>query len=102
MGIYYILNDDNRPVAINDGFEWSEWFGENYEKRVIKQTSVKSIFVSTVFLGINHKFIGSGPPLLFETIAFGDVSGDTDRMERYSTIEEALEGHDRMVKKYQE
>ena len=52
--------------------------------------------VSTVFLGIDHNF-GEGKPLLFETMVFG---GKLDEeTERYSTWEEAVEGHNHMVEK---
>lgn len=52
--------------------------------------------VSTVFLGLDHRF-GDGPPLLFETMAF--VGHDDVGMERYSTWQEAEEGHARWVAK---
>jgi hypothetical protein len=54
----------------------------------------RDVYVSTVFLAINHNF-HSGPPLLFETMVFGGrLDGEQDR---YSTWEEALLGHDSMV-----
>jgi hypothetical protein len=48
--------------------------------------------VSTVFLrGVDHQLWPGGPPLLFETMVFGGV---LDReQERYSTWDEAEEGH---------
>ncbi len=53
--------------------------------------------VSTVFLGIDHRFNfeDGGAPVVFETMVFG---GTLDgEMERYCTKTEALEGHTRMV-----
>ena len=51
------------------------------------------IEVSTVHLVIDHQY-GDGPPLIFETMVFGDGEGDC---ERYSTEQQAREGHTRMV-----
>ena len=52
--------------------------------------------VSTVFLGLDHQHF-DGPPLLFETMVFVGEHGD--EMERYSTWDEAVAGHDAMVAK---
>jgi hypothetical protein len=41
-------------------------------------------------LCIDHRF-GSGPPLLFETMIFGEE--DDEYQKRYSTWKEAEEGH---------
>lgn len=50
--------------------------------------------VSTVFLCLDHR-IGPGAPLLFETMIFGgEHDGYTDR---YSTWEEAEDGHKRAL-----
>jgi hypothetical protein len=61
--------------------------------RRVALTSTPSGPVSTVWLGLDHSF-GDGPPLIFETL------GPDDDMERYSTLEEAEEGHRRFVAKY--
>ena len=52
------------------------------------------VHVSTVFLSLNHAF-GQGPPVLFETMIFGGPHDDYQ--ERYTTVEEAREGHRRAV-----
>lgn len=51
--------------------------------------------VSTVFLGLDHSFRESGPPILFETMAF--IGHEAAGQERYSTWEEAEAGHARWV-----
>jgi hypothetical protein len=51
--------------------------------------------VSTVFLGLDHQWHAHGPPLLYETMVFRDGSGDD--CVRYSTREEALAGHNKVV-----
>jgi len=43
---------------------------------------------------MNHTY-GEGEPLLFETMIFGGEHDDYQ--ERYSTYEEALEGHQRAI-----
>jgi hypothetical protein len=56
----------------------------------------KSFTVSTVWLGINHRY-GDGPPLIFETMVFGEGSMLDLACARYSTEQEAREGHRAMV-----
>ena len=56
--------------------------------------------VSTVWLhGINHRFLGEGPPIIFETMVFGLLDPDNEICERYTTEEKALEGHLEVVNK---
>lgn len=51
--------------------------------------------VSTIFLGMDHRFGGDGDPVLFETLVFGGpLAGD---MERYTTYADAERGHAEMV-----
>lgn len=48
-----------------------------------------------MFLGLDHRFGSSGPPLIFETMVFG---GSLDQeQDRYATIDEAKTGHLKMV-----
>lgn len=70
---------------------------DDREYKVVEQTHLKSgdVLVSTVWLGIDHNFLGEGPPLIFETMVFGD--GEDDYTERYSTEEQARAGHVRIV-----
>lgn len=48
--------------------------------------------VSTVWLGVNYNHALDGPPIIFETMVFGDGDGD-QYMQRYATEEEARAGH---------
>lgn len=70
-------------------------------KRVAQDTLPNGLRVSTVWLGVNYAF-NDGPPLIFETMVFlsKDDLSEQD-MERYSTEEEALAGHQRMVNKWE-
>ena len=72
----------------------SEWAYAFERERHIGQDGIGEVRVSTVWLGLDHRF-GEGPPLIFETMIFG---GPQDNwQERYSTEEEALTGHRRVV-----
>lgn len=53
--------------------------------------------VSTVWLGLDHGF-GSDVPLIFETMVFGGDEDWADLLcQRYSTEEEAADGHAEIV-----
>jgi hypothetical protein len=74
--------------------EWAKWF-ENVDNRRVAQTNVGAANISTVFLGINHRFGDDDPPILFETMIFG---GEHDEyQERCSTWDEAEAMHMRAV-----
>ena len=89
---HYILEGKN-PIE-SDLMTWGKWF-ETADRHVAKFED-KDIFISTVFLGIDHSF-GDGPPVLFETMVFG---GELDEeMNRYTTWEDAEKGHEEMVKR---
>lgn len=73
--------------------ELNAWRAQNSTQLV--ETRVCVARVSTIFLTSSHNFLGSGPPLLWETLVFGgpmDGAGD-----RYATQEEALAGHADLV-----
>jgi len=69
--------------------------------RIVKREMVGKYRVSTVFLGLDHRFGRGGPPIVYETMVFegGDFS-DLDS-NRYCTKEEAISGHKEMVKKWE-
>jgi len=96
--MHYILEKDNTTTKkANSIEEWADWF-EHADNRLIKQTQVRAARVSSVFLGIDHSFDTSegAEPILFETMIFG---GAYDQFQwRYTTAEEALEDHDKIVK----
>lgn len=88
----YIL-DGHKPVLEKDILKWSDWF--KTADRSMSRTVVDESCICTSFLGIDHNWDGDGPPLLFETMVFG---GSLDEeIERYSTWEEAVKGHQVMV-----
>lgn len=90
MSGHYIL-DGKTPVAA-DLMTWARWL-ESAERHVAKD-NVAGHLISTVFLGLDHRF-GDGPPLLFETMVFKDGSSCEDWCERCSTWDEAVAMHER-------
>jgi hypothetical protein len=89
---HYIL-DGHTPKPVADVTEWAWWF-ETADRKVALD-EMGDVCVSTVFLGIDHRLVGDGPPLLFETMVFRNGHGD--EQERYATWEEAERGHAEMV-----
>ena len=83
-----------------DLMEWSRLL-ETPGYKVIKQTTLPNgKWISTVWLGLDHNF-DEGEPLIFETMVFKNKSNyDELDMERYSTLKQAVVGHEKMVKKY--
>lgn len=71
-------------------------------QKVVKCEKLKNgIVVSTIWLGLNHQIWGRDEkPMIFETMIFPPDGWDDLDMERYSTEIEALEGHERMKKKW--
>lgn len=86
----YILNDAGEPIPAPDAVTWATWYQVSDERRTIALDTIGNVVVSTIFLAINHRFSGDGPPLLYETMIF---DGDGRDCEHYVTRQEALEGH---------
>ena len=113
---FYILDDANNPIPVSLT-TWSTWFGR-FPNRRVALTQVGDFQISTVFLGINHRFCaGPGlPPLVFESMVFDHSEEGTqyiamatglhpfyeDREQlRYCTWDEAMKGHQDLVEKYE-
>lgn len=98
MSEYY--DRQGNPISVEEShrlIKEASARGEDYKR--VSRTEIpgehKDISVSTVWLGLDHSFGDTGP-LIFETMVFG---GRFDgECERYETEEDAVEGHDRMVK----
>ena len=89
----YIL-DGKVAIKCEDLTTWAKGLEGN--NRDVGKDAVKDTRISTVFLGLDHSF-GDGPPLLFETMVFGGaLDGE---MDRYTTWEDAKQGHKEMIKK---
>lgn len=88
----YVLDENNKPVATSSMAEWGEFFRNTERRTVAKTDGVNGYDISTVFLGIDHNYSTEGPPILFETMVFGD-DGDDVYCVRCSTWEEAEAQH---------
>jgi hypothetical protein len=86
----YVLGGDGRtPVRVHDLQQWGEFL--TGADRLIAMSGNEHVYVSTVFLGLDHNYLGEGGPILFETMVFG---GPFDHeQERYKTWAEAEAGH---------
>lgn len=84
---------DGEPISFRT---WGE-LRERGDFR-IAETTVGRYWVSTVWLGINHNYLGD-PPLIFETMVFDRDRDDMldQYMERYSTVQQAKQGHEHIV-----
>ena len=77
---------------------------EDIEYKRVASTDIGPYWVSTVWLGIDHNWLGDGPPIIFETMVFSKGERDDPGyhglhdmdMDRYATEEEALAGHEAM------
>lgn len=86
---WYILDEANKPVR-STIVDCGKWLEENPERKAVKQEHIDDVYISTVFLGLDHAW-ESDIPVLWETMIFG---GEHDQyMDRYTSIEDALEGH---------
>jgi hypothetical protein len=106
------------PVLCANLLKWAEWY--QTAPRHVGETIAGPYRVSTVCLGIDHNWSDEGPPILFETMVFPDLTVypeettwehiaraeaaaallDADLLDfqqRYSTWSEAEEGHARVV-----
>lgn len=91
---YYVL-EGHSPVEC-DLNTWQKSI-RNGPTRVARTDITDKIIVSTVFLGLNHRYLSEGPPILFETMTFGGSRNET--MYRYSSWDDAEAGHNAEVKR---
>lgn len=117
--LYYILVGKNpHPIPLEQSLEWGRWmemhtnngsrhvgslripprkpFRKGNPKMLhkINKRRAEPIFVSTVFLGLDHNHWG-GKPILFETMVFGGKYDDFQH--RYHTWDEAAKKHKEVV-----
>lgn len=93
----YVLDADDHVVEVFDFITWGKYMWEGDNRRVAFTQITSEIEVSTVFLGIDHRIYGRGPPVLFETLVFGGpVDGSC---ARYTSYDDAETGHHMMVAK---
>ncbi len=89
------FDKDGNPLDLDT---WARLYEDEDYRRIARTTIISAANpevaydVSTVWLGNNHAYSG-GPPLIFETMVFGDGSLDLDCW-RYTTEGQARRGHD--------
>lgn len=92
---YYILNSQNLPERVYDVLEWAQWL-ENSPNRQLANDTIGNVVVSTVFTGLDICLIEGIRPLLWESMVFGGLHDGYQC--RYTSSEEALHGHELLVK----
>ena len=93
---YFARNGDEITME-----QWSRLLGDTGYKIVKQERTDRGTLVSTVWLGLDHSFTFGDdpvPPLIFETMVFSKTEALKDEyMDRYTTEEQALEGHGRIA-----
>ena len=93
--MYYTLDENGNPIEEPNPMKWAKWFKGNLTAKHVARDEFDNVYVSTVFLGVDHSFSEEGPPILYETMIFG---GEHDEyQERYPNKISALAGHDQAV-----
>ena len=92
----YILDADGNPQPEPDLFKWALWLENSHkskgrDNRIVQQDHIGKIFISTVFLGLDHSFRRVGPPVFH-----GEPLID-EYMDRYCTLDDAIAGHMKAV-----
>lgn len=70
---HYILR--GREIVECDLWTWARWFETTPQDRIVLQEQIGVLWVSTVFLGLDHNFSQIGQPILFETMILDDGEG---------------------------
>ncbi len=86
----FVLNDRGEPVREPSLAKWEAWFARLERRRLAATSLGRGAFVSTIFLGVDW---GGGK--LFQTVHF--QSGSAVESELYTSRQDALIGHDRVV-----
>lgn len=79
---------DGSPIPM---LTWARKLEDRDYCRVARTTVREGVDVSTVWLGLNHRW-DDGAPLIFETMVFR--AGHGRDYQRYSTLAEAQAGHE--------
>jgi hypothetical protein len=104
MPLLYRL-DGHTPVADQDPLAWAAWIErpDRPEQQRVGLDQVGPYQVSTVFIGHNLQWHPDAPPLVFETMVFtaDGAPAHEQPTQRYSTWEEAAQGHADLVAQLQ-
>lgn len=89
--LWYVPDGDGARIA--DARQWSAWRERNSVH--IADETLGGVRVSTVFLGLDHRFEPGGEPVLWETMVFGGLLDG--EMMRYTSRPAAVLGHAAVV-----
>lgn len=90
---WWVLESDGSTRPLREGESPARAMDEGR----IAESTVGEMWVSTVFLGLDHAYL-DGPPLLFETMVFPNRDTFADMLcWRYSTKAGAEAGHAAVV-----
>lgn len=101
MHLYYILDQENKPVPEDDYRAYGEWMRSNGRRLSVGDDFIDTIRVSTIFLGLTHGEL-DGKPLLWETMVFlregviypsEIVEWYSNYIQRYTSYDDALVSH---------
>jgi hypothetical protein len=101
MGLYVLDASGEKAVPCHDVLEWARWYAKSRERWVARSfLDEERILVSTIFLGLDHNYMG-GPPILWETMVFrvkedGEMYGPLDSDRCTGTREQAIAMHEAM------
>lgn len=70
----YVLGKGGDPIREEDMGKWGLWF-ETADRQVAND-HVGDANISTIFLGMDHSWSATGPPVLWETMVFGGEHND--------------------------
>lgn len=95
----YILDENKQPIAcdVETYFKWHDSLPSENKTGLgytVARDHVGEAYVSTVFLGVDHRF-AEDKPVLWETMVF--EAGEDDQCERYTSELDAIAGHHRIV-----
>lgn len=95
--MHYLLDENKEPYPVT--IEEVIKLYNDPDMKIVQQDRIDDIFISTVFLGMDHgwNWINSPvhKPVLWETMIFG---GKHDQyQERYTSHHDAVEGHQRAL-----
>ncbi|MEM1324946.1 MAG: hypothetical protein AAGI23_03275 [Bacteroidota bacterium] len=97
LNMFYVLKDQ-QPIACKSAQDFSEQYFLSNPFLKIDKTDRHT--VSTIFLGIDLRRKDELRPVLFETLVTTDSLENKIELDRYSTWEEAMSGHELLLDKY--
>lgn len=96
--LQYMHDHNGRPVPAKNLVDLEEF--RQHESFRLRTQVTPDVYVSTVFLSINHAFMPNEDPVLWETMVFGGKLGK--EQERYTSQKAAEIGHEAMVTRVRE